>query len=247
MDGWIILIFIAFAAAALVGMYFAHQAQQRRLIELSRFAAERGWRFDAAKDHSHDGRYSHFPLFTQGSSRYAYNTIRGGFPVANQVWPVQLGDYHYTTQQSNGKTTQTVSHHLSYVIVETPYLGLPALYIRGEGLFDKLASLLGFDDIDFESAEFSRRFVVKSRDKRFAYDVLHPRMMQFMLDETPPTIDFRQGQCCLSLGERCWTPQQFADVLRWLGDFYGHWPRHVTASVSDRVAADALRQTEGTA
>ena len=232
MDGWIILIFVAFAIVAIVAGYFSYQAQQKRIIELSQFAATRGWQFDTAKDRSHDARYEHFSLFTQGNDRYAYNTIRGALAVEGQHWPVQLGDYHFTTKQSNGKSTTTVTHALSYVLLETPHLGLPDLFIRREGFFDKVASVLGFDDIDFESAEFSDRFIVKSRDKRFAYDVLHPRMMEFMLDGAPPTIDFRRGQCCMHLGEKCWSRSEFEAVLAWVVEFFSRWPRHVTTSLS---------------
>ena len=59
-----------------------------------------------------------------------------------------------------------------------------------------------FDDIDFESDEFSRKFYVQSSDRKFAYDVLHPRMMEFLLQTTPPMIDVEGGALCLSGGRR---------------------------------------------
>jgi len=232
MEGWIFLVFLAFAALAIVGGYFAYQAQQQRIAELSQFAASRGWQFDVSKDHSHDARYDQFSLFVQGRNRYAYNTIRGAMAVGEQLWPVQLGDYHFTTQQSNGKTTRTVSHTLSYLVLETPHLGLPELFIRREGFFDKIVSVLGFDDIDFESAEFSDRFIVKSSDKRFAYDVIHPRMIEFLLDGNPPTIDLQRGECCLSRSESCWAPAEFEETLAWATAFFERWPRHVTSPLS---------------
>jgi hypothetical protein len=34
----------------------------------------------------------------------------------------------------------------------------PTLLVRPEGLLDKLAGIVGVDDIDFESSEFSKRF-----------------------------------------------------------------------------------------
>jgi hypothetical protein len=230
-----ILIIVVIAIIAIVAGYFSYQAHLRRQAELAGLAAARGWQYDAAKDHAHDERYGHFSLFTQGSSRYAYNTIRGALKIDGQSWRVQLGDYHYQTTHHNGKHTQRVSHHLSYVIVETPYLGLPELFIRREHLLDKVAGFIGFDDIDFESAEFSDRFCVKSRDKRFAYDVLHPRMMEFLLDGQPPTIDFRRGQSCLSRGEKRWSPAEFEQVIAWAQEFYALWPRHVIDSLADRL------------
>jgi hypothetical protein len=55
-------------------------------------------------------------------------------------------------------------------------VGTPSLLIRREDIGDKLIGGLGFDDIDFESEEFSRDFWVKSDNRRHAYGVIHPRM-----------------------------------------------------------------------
>jgi hypothetical protein len=231
-EGWFIVIVIAFIVLAIVGAYFSYQAQQKRIAELSQFAAARGWSFDLSSDYSHDQRYGHFSLFNSGRNQYAYNTIRGALAIGEGAWPVQLGDFHYettsTSTDSKGNTrTQTHHHYLSYLIVETPYLGAPDLFVRSEGFFDKIAGFLGFDDIDFESAEFSKRFVVKSKDKRFAYDVIHPRMMEFLLDGAAPTVELQRGQCCLTHGERCWTAAEFEATLAWAATFFSHWPRHV--------------------
>lgn len=37
-------------------------------------------------------------------------------------------------------------------------------------------------DIDFESAKFSKRYFVRAADKQFAYEVITPQMMEFLLD-----------------------------------------------------------------
>jgi hypothetical protein len=213
----------------------SHEVQLRRKIELAQLAAARGWPFDDSKDDAHYIRYAHFSIFTKGRDRYAFNTIRGAIDVAGQSWPMQFGDYHFETLEPDEKQPKPKSHTLSYVLVETPYLGLPDLSVRPEGAFKKVASLFGFEDINFESAQFNDRFAVHSRDKRFAYDVLHPRMMEFLLDRTPPVIDFRRGQCCLSMGEKCWSVEEFETVLGWASEFFALWPRHVTASVAERI------------
>jgi hypothetical protein len=226
-----IVIFIIVIALIIVGAFYSHQQQAARRAALAQFSAERGWRFEPENDASHDSRYAYFSVFAQGHSRYAYNTILGTASIADRAWPLQMGDYHYATTSSNGKKTTTHHHRLSYLIVETPYLGAPDLFIRAEGFLDSIAGFLGFDDIDFESAEFSDRFIVKSSDKRFAYDVLHPRMMEFMLDGGAPTIDFRRGQCCLYRSQKCWTPEEFAATLAWATDFFARWPRHITSTI----------------
>jgi hypothetical protein len=47
--------------------------------------------------------------------------------------------------------------------------------------FSTIGQFIGFEDIDFESAEFSREFCVRSKDKRFAHDVCNTRMIEYLL------------------------------------------------------------------
>jgi hypothetical protein len=93
-----------------------------------------------------------------------------------------------------------------------------------------VAGFFGFDDIDFESSEFSSRFIVKSADKRFAYDVIHPRMMEFLLEGDPPTVELERGPCCLTRSEACWSAAEFQAMLAWAEKFFGLWPRHLSAT-----------------
>jgi hypothetical protein len=244
-EGLFFLVFIAIIVLVIVGAWYSHQAQQKRIAELAQLAAAHAWQFDQSQDSSHDDRYNNFSIFNQGDDRYAYNTLRGDVQIAGRRWAVQLGDYHYrttsTSTDSKGNKTTTHHHHqLSYLILDTPYLGAPHLFVRREGFFDKLANFFGFSDINFESEEFSRRFRVKSPDKRFAYDVIHPRMMEFLLDEEPPMIDFQRGLCCLSRGERCWTAVQFEQNLDWARRFFELWPRHITSTLAEADASSSV-------
>jgi hypothetical protein len=232
MEPLFVVIFVVFAALIIIGAIYSHQQQKARRLALSQFASRRGWSFDPSNDYSHDSRFGQFSVFTTGKSRYAYNTTRGSLQIAGADWPLQYGDYHYATESRDDKGTKTHHHYLSYVIIESPYLGAPDLFIRGEGFFDRIASVIGFDDIDFESAEFSRHFLVKSSDKRFAYDVVSPAMMEFMLSTTPPTVDFQGTRCCLYHGEQVLKPEDFAATLQWAVEFFEHWPRHVTAELA---------------
>jgi hypothetical protein len=244
--GLVTLLFVAVIALIIVAAVYSERQRQKRLSELSLLAIERGWQFDSSNDRTVADRYHHFSTLSQGDDRYGYNTLRGNLAVAEFRWPVQMGDYHYettsTSTDSKGNTTTTThDHHLSYLVVETPFLGAPPLFIRQEGFFDRVAGFLGFDDIDFESSEFSKRFYVKSRDKKFAYDIVHPRMMEFLLQGEPPAVDFQRGQCCLSRGERCWSGEEFEATLSWATEFFALWPKHVT-SVLDEVDSPARQE-----
>jgi hypothetical protein len=224
-----------FAMSAIVANYNANEAKLRREGQLRQIAEARDWRFEASKDEGHYVRYGHFSIFIEGRDRYAFHTVRGALDIEGQTWPMQLGDYHFETLEPDKNQPQPISHTLSYLLLETPYLGLPDLFIRPERFYDKVVGLFGFEDINVESAEFNDRFVVHSRDKRFAYDVLHPRMIEFLLDHAPPIIDFRRGQCCLNMGEKCWSATEFEAVIGWASKFFALWPRHVTTSVDQRI------------
>jgi hypothetical protein len=77
----------------------------------------------------------------------------------------------------------------SAVIVSSP-IPLQPLTIRPEGLLDKVGEFFGAEDINFESADFSRKFFVKAVNKRWAYDVIHPRVMELLLASPPFRIQF---------------------------------------------------------
>jgi len=221
----IILVLIALVA------YHSYQQQKKRREEMGLLAAELGWQFAPEKDYAHDDEYAHYEIFRNGHSRYAYNTLVGSFTIDGKPWPAKMGDFHYQITTSTGKSTSTHTYRFSYLILELPYVRVPALLVRREGMFDALKNLFGFDDIDFESAEFSRRFFVKSPDKRFAYDVIHSGMMEFLLRGDPPTVDVENGCCCMSDGSRTWSPDQFRATLAWAGRFFELWPNHVVCQL----------------
>lgn len=178
MQGVFIVIIAVVIIAAIIGGWYA--ASQRRK-ELSAWAQSRGLQFTDEKFYDLDDRFAAFSCLSQGSDRYAYNIITGS--LAERDF---LGfDYHYTT--GSGKDQQT--HTFSAIIVQSP-IALKPLFIRAENFLDKIAEFAGFNDIDFESAEFSRKFYVKSPDKKWAYDVIHPQMMEFLLASPIFTIQF---------------------------------------------------------
>lgn len=215
--------------------YVSYLQRKRRREELSALARELGWRFVPDRDYSHDEQYAQFEVFRRGRSRCAYNTLLGEIEVAERLFPVKMGDFRYKVTSGSGKNRRTRTYRFSYLIVQVPLGPLPSLLIRGEGVFDKLAGAFGFDDIDFESAEFSRQFHVTSDDKRFAYDMLHPQMMEFLLQTEPPMIDMEHVHCCLSDKSKRWKAVKFRHMLDWWQRFFQLWPDHVVRDLESRV------------
>ncbi len=223
-----LIIVLAIAGIAAVA-YLAHLAAKRRREAMAALAAELGWRFDPASDRAHDDQYAHFEIFRKGHSRVAYNTLTGSTEIDGRTYSVKMGDFDYKITHSTGKNTQTTTYRLSYLVLHLPFAHTPDLLIRREGVFDKLAGALGFDDIDFESEEFSRAFYVKSSDKKFAYDVVHPRMMEWLLSKEVPMIDIEHGRCCVAQDRVRWEPQEFKRWLRRMEEFFELWPDYLTS------------------
>ncbi len=171
------LLFGLMLVVVVVAAIYSHQREKERTAALRQFAGARGLSFDEGKRRGYHSRYLEFDFFDRGSNRYAENLLAGEV----RGFPIEAFDYHYETHSRDSKGRRQTHHHrFSVVILESPF-PLRELTVRPEGIFDKLSAAFGWDDIDFESAEFSRRFHVKSPDRRWAYDVLHPRMMEFLL------------------------------------------------------------------
>lgn len=234
------VIIVAFVVLIAVGAYYSHLQEKKRQEALAAFAREMGWRFDPTTNRSFDSQFRQFDAFRRGHSRYAHNHLTGSMtatigdadPAAQPAGPpVELpllaGDYHYKITSGSGKNRSTKTYRFSYLLINVPMTGGRDLLIREENFGDKMKGAFGFDDIDFESVEFSDRFWVKSSDKRFAYDVIHPRMMEFFLNTPAPAMQFAGGWLCLYGSRGRWEPFEFQSRLRWLDQFFKLWPRHV--------------------
>ena len=218
------LLFILFAAVAVGGWLIAQRLAAQRRQALARLAGELGWRFRPDNDGSISSDCPKLGLFDHGRQRYAYNTLNGTIQVADRSYDVQMGDYRYT--EGSGKNQHT--YHVSYLVATVPFPFVPDLTIHREGLFDKLTQAIGFADIDFESAEFSRKYTVKSPDRRFAYALIHPRMIEFFLQVQAPAVRIHDRHVLLREGLSRWDPDGFRRHLAWTRQFFALWPDNVT-------------------
>jgi len=213
---------------ALAAYAYMHVTRKRREA-LSAVADRLGLSFDPSIDHRVHYNFGH-PIFDRGRSRKGYNSIFGGMILGGHPIQVRMGDYKYTT--GHGKQRQT--HRISYATFQLPWVGTPSLLIRRENIRDKLIGGLGFDDIDFESEEFSRAFWVKSDNRRYAYGVVHPRMMEFLLGGPKPHVEIIHDVCLIMEGWGRWDPDTFEGAPGWFEAFLGNWPEHLTHELQPR-------------
>ena len=183
-----IVIFGVFLAVIVAASIFAAITAKKRREGFAALASRLGLSYSSEKEQNIAERYDFLNKLNQGSNRYAYNILSGAFRGEHVV----AFDYHYETHSTDSKGhRQTHHHHLSFFMLLLPK-PFPELLIAAEGIFSKIAQAFGYDDIDFESHEFSRKFCVRSKDKKFAYDVCHARMMEYLLANTDLSIEIEQ-------------------------------------------------------
>jgi hypothetical protein len=215
---WIVALFVAAFAALAAWQYYA--AKKRRQA-LKSWASSHGLSFNPTRDYTLDERFP-FGCLKQGHRRYAYNRLHGSWRGRELI----AFDYHYETYSYDSKGRRRTHHHHFSAVILKSQVPLKPLFIRPEGLFDKITEFLGFDDIDFESIEFSREFYVKAPDKRWAYDVLHPRAMEFLLNSPRFSIQF-DGDWAIAYRSSRFSPEEFGEAAEVLYGIFERLPRYL--------------------
>lgn len=201
--------------AALIYSYL--QTKQRR-EDLARLADEVSLRYDQDDPFGLADRFSNFGPLAQGHDRLAYNVVHGQF----SDHPVKAFDFVYYTTEHSGKTSREVSHYLSVVVFEVG-VTFPSLIIRPGNFRNKIAPAPGLDDIKIESVGFNRKFHIKSSDKKFAYDVIHPRMMEFLLGQPRLSLQL-EGPVVLVYNGKLLEPKEFKAAMNYANAFLKQIP-----------------------
>lgn len=200
---------------------YAWHWEKKRREAMQAWAQQQGFRYHAGKDKALVNRLAAFSVFQRGHSRYARHVCDG----ERNGRRVTAFDYHYATTNHTGKSRSTKHHHISAVLIETG-LPLKPLTVRAETMFDRFAEMVGFDDIDFESTEFSRRFHVKSTDRRWAHDVLHQDTMEFLLASPVFTVEMA-GPWIMARRAARVDPSEFSAAVAVLEGIVERLPRYL--------------------
>ena len=204
------MIAVLFVGVILIGIIFNAIMARKRREGLFALAQRLNLDFDAGRDFGIPGRFGFLKQLDQGDNRYATNVLSGNYRQ-NEILAF---DYHYETYSTDSKGNRTTEHHwFSFFILTLPAT-FPDLTIRRENFFIKVAEVFGYSDIKFESAEFSKTFCVRSPDKKFAYDVCHAQMMEYLLANRDLSIEIENEALALAFSSRLSVEQIEADLQR---------------------------------
>ncbi len=162
----------------LIGV-LVYRHEKKRREALAALAAARGWTWVKRDDRWCDV-FDGSP-FGIGHNRQARNVLTG----MHDGRPFVGFDYvYYTTEtdrDAQGNTTRKEVAHPYSVLGLRIGADVPALSVSPEGFFGRAIGKLFGNDIELESEEFNRAFTVSAGDRKFAYDMLHPRLMEYLL------------------------------------------------------------------
>jgi hypothetical protein len=162
----------------------------KRRRTLRDFAARNGWSFDHRRARSLKDRFPEFKRLRSGRRRrYAYNRITGTAGGRRFL----AFDYHCEQASTTSGWDRSVEQREFSAVMVASSFPLEPLAISPADTFDRLKEIFGHPRIEFESIEFNRRFFVSSPNRRWAYDVIHPRTMEFLLASPPIPIEFGRG------------------------------------------------------
>jgi hypothetical protein len=171
-------VLLIIAAAIGANVYRKRQMGDRRAT-VTAIASKGGWRY-FEDEPGLAGRWPGDP-FGRGDHPDVTNVIRGSWGARKFI------AFDYSYQLRHGLLADrrgggiTIRHGV--VVMKLP-AGLPYLQVQHENLLgEKVADLLtGEQDIQFESDEFNRLFRITADDTWYARAVIHPRMMNLLME-----------------------------------------------------------------
>jgi hypothetical protein len=159
----------------LCSIFAAYRARRRRDTFRSGAAAY-GWTY-AATDWMVLSEFSRSGgIFSRGHKHRVRNVVSGVHDGRDFV----AFDFTFTTTTTRDGKKRSQAHHYGVVALDVQAT-FPRLRVTPEGIFGRLVGAVTNTDIEFESDAFNQAFTVNCTDRKFATDVLHPRMMELLL------------------------------------------------------------------
>lgn len=202
------VILIIIGVVALVGgiIWLVSYVEKKRTQALQVVAEEAGLEFSARHQDRLLETMQVFSLFNKGHGRKMKNVMTATTEIAG----LSIFDYQYTT---GGGQHQHV-HTNTVVAMESDSLTLPAFKLRPEGLFDKIGSAIGLQDIDFaENAAFSKMFVLQGDNEPAIRTFFDNEMLEFLTTRKGCYIECRDGVFIYLRGGRK-KPEQIHEFMQ---------------------------------
>jgi len=168
-----VLILIVATVVVVIGLYAGMRYFNRQRTQaLKSLATSLSFTFSEKDDGSLMAQMSVFHLFSRGCARRITNVFTGKFNLV----PVTVMDYKYTT--GGGKDSHTWNQ--TVMVMDCEKLQLPRFILHPENIFDKIGSVFGRKDINFDAAPvFSKRYFLRGDDETAVRGLFNARVLGY--------------------------------------------------------------------
>jgi hypothetical protein len=153
-----VVIYAAVFGIAIGAACWQAYLEKKRTAALRALARRLGLDFKE-RDYLSTEVWAHCPLFQEGHDHEFKNVMRG---TPEGTHGLLLCDFQYVTGSGRNKST----HKQTMAVLDYPKGGLSAFSLRPENLLLKIATLFGYQDIDFkEDPGFSKLYLLRGPDE----------------------------------------------------------------------------------
>ncbi|HLB38856.1 MAG TPA: hypothetical protein VJM84_00225 [Actinomycetota bacterium] len=215
-----ILLVLGFALVAGLIVYLSYAAKKRRRMGFIQMAAQQHLTYSEQDPFGLLG-YP-FSIFQRGDGRGIEHVVHGMWQEINVVG----FDYWYYQESTDSKGGTSRTYYRFDCVLVPVQAACSRLTIERENFLTRMADVLSFDDIQFESEQFNDTFNVKAEDKKFANDLIDARMMQWLLAGGSDYAFEVLGNRAMIVGPKI-DPAAFPQLLGVARGFVDHVPRVV--------------------
>jgi LemA protein len=173
------VVFVMVVAAVSYTVYYRRWRRiRRRRKDLRRRAAKLGLGYFPTDPFGLD--WLDLPLLRQDDQVSFINVLigeRDGLPFKAAEFATYVREFR------PGRSPEMVQRSAYSILVAEldVRMRMPTTVVAAETLSTRLPALFGMRDLQFESPEFNDRFHITADDRRFAYQLIDPRMMEHLL------------------------------------------------------------------
>ena len=173
----LIMMFGVMVVAGIWGRLRQKRTDRSRSLEMQELAERLKFDdFNPKHDEGFATGWGFLSPLIQSDNSYAFNILRGTY----HEQALFVFDYYYQT--GSGKSTKDCNLTMLMIVFKAVFPRVN-IYPGRESLCSQMESVVFGDEdkIRFESAEFPRIYHVCSKDRKFAYDVCNPQLMEYFL------------------------------------------------------------------
>ena len=218
---------LAIIAAILGGLYFLRVGKlaEQRSKKFKNLAEQMGMEFSEKGDNISSGS-SGFELFSTSRANITFS--KSGVDITNVLYgdSEQLGygeEFKVTILDCSRSEYSAVQERTRYTVqtvicFRSPQLSLPDFSMRPEHFFDKIGSVLGYNDIDFEShptaAVFSKKYLLRGKDEQKIRALFTDEVLAFFAGQDKICVEGFSSHLCFYRARKLIEPEDIPAFMK---------------------------------